>query len=296
METIDVSQVVVGERARKDLGDLTELKESMATLGQLQPIGLAPGNDLLFGGRRLAAAKALGWTEILAVRPLTREDAATLLEAERDENTCRKPMTVGELVALGRRIMAVGAEERKAAKLEGNRRGAEATNSGLPSAEGKPTKEEYRQRSGTYIAARGVGISEATYARANALVSAAEDPEDPAHDTAVASLAEAEAGEISITQAYTRVLRDRKAAKGEVSPDTARQERAASDRRRKAVDHLEMFERMVASLSGLTAVVDEIETVTETVTPEEATRLLGDLSSSIRSLNRLRSLLKERAA
>ncbi|QHN18594.1 hypothetical protein [Gordonia amarae] len=52
------------------------------------------------------------------------------------------------------------------------------------------TKEERRQRSGVFIAARGVGISEATYARANALVSAAEDPEDPAHDTAVASLAE----------------------------------------------------------------------------------------------------------
>ncbi|MDL9944977.1 hypothetical protein QSJ19_05120 [Gordonia sp. ABSL11-1] len=32
-------------------------------------------------------------------------------------------MTVGELVALGRRIMAVGAEERKAAKLATLRQG-----------------------------------------------------------------------------------------------------------------------------------------------------------------------------
>ncbi len=99
-------------------------------------------------------------------------------------------MTVGELVALGRRIMAVGAEERARAMREGQERGRENRHAGLPSAEGRPTKEEIRQRSGTYIAARGVGISEATYARANALVSAAEDPEDPAHDTAVASLAE----------------------------------------------------------------------------------------------------------
>lgn len=73
-------------------------------------------------------------------------------------------------MALGRRIMAVGAEERKAAKLAGLRQGDAAP---LPSLEGNgDTKEEYRQRSGTYIAARGVGISEATYARANALVSA----------------------------------------------------------------------------------------------------------------------------
>ncbi|GAA1480629.1 hypothetical protein GCM10009624_10690 [Gordonia sinesedis] len=67
---------------------------------------------------------------------------------------------------------------------------AEVTNSGRTSAEVQPTRD--RRNHGTYIAARGVGISEATYARANALVSAAEDPEDPAHDTAVASLAEAE--------------------------------------------------------------------------------------------------------
>lgn len=94
--------------------------------------------------------------------------------------------------ALGRRIMAVGAEERKAAIRAAQERGRETRHSGLPSAEGSPaTKEEIRQRSGVYIAARGVGISEATYARANALVSAAEDPEDPAHETAVASLAEA---------------------------------------------------------------------------------------------------------
>lgn len=57
----------------------------------------------------------------------------------------------------------------------------------LPSGEGKvpATKEDHRQRSGTFIAARGVGLSEATYARANALVAAAEDPEDPGHEVAV---------------------------------------------------------------------------------------------------------------
>lgn len=291
METIPVSEVVVGERARKDLGDLSELMESMAELGQLQPIGLAPGNDLLFGGRRLASAKALGWTEIRVVRPLTREDAATLLEAERDENTCRKPMTPGELVALGRRIAAVGAEERKAARAAGLRRGDAAP---LSSREDNGS-EAPRQRGDT-IAARGVGLSEPTYFRAKSVVDAAENENDPGHAEAVAVLPAMEDGTISISRAYTRVNRERKAAKGEVSADTARQDRAASDRRRKAVDHLEMFERMVASLSGLTTVIDEIEAVTETVTPEEATRLLGDLSTSIRSLNRLRNLLKERAA
>lgn len=99
---------------------------------------------------------------------------------------------MGELVDLGRRIMAVGAEERKAAKLATLRQGDARPVHFCGSERERPggrTPATWR----AYIAARGVGISEATYARANALVSAAEDPEDPAHDTAVASLAEAEA-------------------------------------------------------------------------------------------------------
>lgn len=80
-------------------------------------------------------------------------------------------MTVGELVALGRRIIAVGAEDRRAAMRDGYK-----VRDTLPSGEGRvpATKDEIRKRSGVYIASRGVGMSEATYARANALVSAAE--------------------------------------------------------------------------------------------------------------------------
>lgn len=63
---------------------------------------------------------------------------------------------MGELVALGRRIMAVGAEERAKAMREGYK-----VRDTLTSAEVKVGLEDQRQKRGAYIAARGVGISEA---------------------------------------------------------------------------------------------------------------------------------------
>ncbi|MGZ4617203.1 MAG: ParB N-terminal domain-containing protein, partial [Frankiaceae bacterium] len=102
--SVRIAEIVVGERARKDYGDLTGLMESIREVGLLQPIGLAPGNRLLFGGRRLEACRRLGWESIPVTRPETRDDALSLLKAERDENTCRKDMTPEELVDLGLRL------------------------------------------------------------------------------------------------------------------------------------------------------------------------------------------------
>lgn len=39
-----VADVIVGDRARKDDGDLTSLVESIREHGLLQPIGVLPGN------------------------------------------------------------------------------------------------------------------------------------------------------------------------------------------------------------------------------------------------------------
>jgi ParB family chromosome partitioning protein len=66
---LTVADVIVGDRARKDYGDLTSLVESIREHGLLQPIGVLPGNRLLFGGRRLEACRALGRTHIPNVIP-----------------------------------------------------------------------------------------------------------------------------------------------------------------------------------------------------------------------------------
>jgi ParB/RepB/Spo0J family partition protein len=93
---ISISAVRVEDRHRADVGDLGDLAESLRELGQLQPIVVTSDLRLIAGARRLAAAQSLGWIEIEAKIAHGLSDAATLLRAERDENTCRKSFTPTE--------------------------------------------------------------------------------------------------------------------------------------------------------------------------------------------------------
>lgn len=92
MPTIPLEQIVIGERDREDLGDLADLKASIAGVGLLHPIAVTSDHKLIAGGRRLAAIRELGW----ATTPITVVDLRTVgdvLRAEADENTCRKPLS-----------------------------------------------------------------------------------------------------------------------------------------------------------------------------------------------------------
>jgi ParB family transcriptional regulator, chromosome partitioning protein len=64
MTTRKISDITVGERYRKDMGDLDGLAASIADIGLLNPITIAPDGTLLAGGRRLAACKKLGWDKV----------------------------------------------------------------------------------------------------------------------------------------------------------------------------------------------------------------------------------------
>jgi ParB family chromosome partitioning protein len=97
---ISIADVRVKNRHRSDLGDLEGLVTSLRELGQLQPIVVSPDLQLIAGGRRLAAAKSLGWTEIEAKIAHDLTSAADLLRAERDENTCRKAFAPTEEYSL----------------------------------------------------------------------------------------------------------------------------------------------------------------------------------------------------
>ena len=94
--------VVVGERHRKDMGDIEALAESMDRLGLLQPIIVTPDRRLIAGERRLRAARRLGWVTIAA----RVHDLDSLIEGEHDENVIRKDFTVDERVAIGRAVEA----------------------------------------------------------------------------------------------------------------------------------------------------------------------------------------------
>lgn len=96
MAMVAISDVKVVDRHRVNLGDLEALAGSLKEIGQLQPIVVTADLRLVAGGRRLAAAESIGWVEIEAKVVDRLDDAAALLRAERDENTCRKAFTPTE--------------------------------------------------------------------------------------------------------------------------------------------------------------------------------------------------------
>lgn len=96
--TLLMSEILVEDRQRKDLGDLNALAESIRINGLIQPIVVNHEKRLIAGGRRFAACTILGWTTIpVFFKETLGERQLTILELE--ENIRRKDMTWQERVA-----------------------------------------------------------------------------------------------------------------------------------------------------------------------------------------------------
>ena len=99
MPIVSIDKIIVEDRARKDLGDLTDLMASIEKYGLIHPIVLSPGHKLIAGHRRLQAFRNLGRTEIdVTWKTATGGEhyAAAEAEMELHENIHRKSMTEAE--------------------------------------------------------------------------------------------------------------------------------------------------------------------------------------------------------
>ncbi len=99
---VDVDKIVIGVRARKDAGDVSNLCQSIEAVGLQNAVVVTAELALVSGLRRLVAYRRLGRDVIPAHVVDNFSDARTMLLAERDENTCRVPFTPAEAVALGK--------------------------------------------------------------------------------------------------------------------------------------------------------------------------------------------------
>lgn len=81
------------DRQRRDLGDIESLMDSLARLGQIQPIVVTRENILVVGERRFRAAQRLGWDRISAQYIDEIDDEETLKLIELEENVKRKDLT-----------------------------------------------------------------------------------------------------------------------------------------------------------------------------------------------------------
>lgn len=98
-----IEDIIVNKRIRKDLGDISALAESFKIYGQITPIIINKKNVLIAGGRRLEAAKLLGWQSINAVI-IDRSSELEQLEIEFEENKYRKDFNDAEAAEAARKI------------------------------------------------------------------------------------------------------------------------------------------------------------------------------------------------
>lgn len=93
---VNIDDVIVKRRIRVNLGNLTQLSESLRRHGLMNPIVVTKRMELVAGHRRLEAAKRLGWKTIEARIMENLSDEARL-EMEIDENLHRRPLSPDEL-------------------------------------------------------------------------------------------------------------------------------------------------------------------------------------------------------
>lgn len=117
---VDIEKVKVGDRIRKDMGNLEELSEDIKKNGLINPPVVTPDYELIAGERRLQAMKELGYKQV-EVRVMTVENAEHKLNLEINENENRKDFNKAERIEYARqleRIERVKAKERMGQGVE----------------------------------------------------------------------------------------------------------------------------------------------------------------------------------
>jgi ParB/RepB/Spo0J family partition protein len=299
-DMLGIDEIEVGERARKDLGDLTGLMESIDDVGLLQPIVVTADRKLIAGGRRLEACRRLGLNRVPVAVAEHVTDAAGLLKAERDENTCRKDMTPSELVAIGRALEQLKRPEAAARKHEGQRRGAvtpAGKSLGLRCEPKTPLSPdlaaELESGKTDVLVAKALGIGGTSYFSAKALVRAAETG-----DEAAAAAVE----EMDRSGTIRRAYDGWKAKKQSPHPGPGEREPAApvapprtglnGKRLPRRSLHRQLGDGLTA-LSGLCTAFAAIDELDDSIDEEEAARWSRDLSGALRVLRSLNTKLKE---
>ena len=100
---VPIKDIIVRKRIRREMGDIEGLAESLKRYGQITPIVISNKNVLIAGGRRLAAAKHLGWRTINAIISET-SDELERLELEVEENVQRRDFTMEEVAEATKKI------------------------------------------------------------------------------------------------------------------------------------------------------------------------------------------------
>jgi len=155
-ESIPIDEILVNDRFRKEIGDVSTLARSIEEVGLLHPVVISESRELIAGYRRIEAYRLLG-RDTIPCRVVPLHD---LRLGEVTENTQRKGFTVSEMVAINRTL---GPGVRSEAEVR--------IKAGEPC--GKLPQGKSRDIVGSYA-----GVSGRTLEKAEAIVEAAERQPD----------------------------------------------------------------------------------------------------------------------
>lgn len=129
-----IESIRIVDRHRKELGELQGLMKSIEDVGLLHPPTITEDSRLVAGQRRIEACRQLGWDSVPVRIAKNLDEAARLLRAERDENTCRKDMLLSEKASLGEALhtIATRAAEQRQREHGGTAPGRPSNTSGGP--------------------------------------------------------------------------------------------------------------------------------------------------------------------
>lgn len=153
---IQLADIKVNGRFRKDLGDIRALASSIAELGLMHPIVINEDNQLIAGQRRLEACKLLAWKEI----PVTVLSIKEIVTGELHENIARKDFTMSERFAILDEIerQRIG---HKISKAKGDKL--------------SPFQKDSKGRKSRSIVSQFTGISEGQLQKEKLILKAAQD-------------------------------------------------------------------------------------------------------------------------
>jgi ParB-like chromosome segregation protein Spo0J len=163
METRRIDAIKIGKRSRTVFSGIEQLAKSIQELGLLQPIGIRPDGTLVCGQRRIMAMRELKEESVAVHVCHNLEDELRLLEAERDENVERQPLTPSDAETQASRLAKHYAPVAKAAQKEAAARGKEGGRGKKKTLSGTSTKglQDNAKRTAAR-AAKTTGYSEKT--------------------------------------------------------------------------------------------------------------------------------------
>jgi len=150
LKHVGIEEITIGERVRKDLGDLSGLKQSISQNGIVCPIAVTPEMELIYGERRLRSAEELGLKYVPVVVIETASDDAAYRDMELAENTHRKAFTISERIRIveGMQPQFTAIKDRiRIARLKGDVAGVEAAQADLSALLGRQVDDVPKLRS-----------------------------------------------------------------------------------------------------------------------------------------------------